>query len=122
MPEARFFFDAGSGGVLWPTGSAACDAWGNPADLGLLPLSDSLRRELHELPDRYDRSLNWDHPPGPGPWRESECAAFNADVRSALGRLREELGPGWQITDRFEDLHEDPDLDRYLADPTGFQR
>jgi hypothetical protein len=29
-------------------------------------------------------------------------------------------GPAWQIEDEFTELHEDPDLDRYLADPTGF--
>ncbi|MFC7759127.1 hypothetical protein ACFQY4_14880 [Catellatospora bangladeshensis] len=122
VQEARFFFDAGSGGVLWPTGSAARQIWGSPVDLALLPVSDSLRRDLDELAARYDTSLNWDDPPAPGPWREARCTAFNREVRDVVGRLREELGPAWQITDQFDELHEDPDLDRYLADPAGFRR
>jgi hypothetical protein len=39
-----------------------------------------------------------------------------------LNRLRDELGPQWTIVDELDDVHEDPDLDRYLADPRGFQR
>jgi hypothetical protein len=27
-----------------------------------------------------------------------------------------------EIVNRFEGRHEDPDLDRYLADPKGFRR
>ncbi|MEV4414846.1 hypothetical protein [Catellatospora sp. NPDC049609] len=118
----RFFFDAGSGGVLWMTEPAAWETWGNPVDLARLPIGEALRRELDALATRYDTSLNWDSPADPGPWREDECAAFNRDVRDALGRLRAELGPRWQIIDQFAELHADPELDRYLADPAGFRR
>ena len=93
-----------------------------PADLDRLPISPSLRAELDSLAAQYDESMNWDYPPDPGPWREARCARFNADVRAVLARLRAELGPGWEVEDRFLEEHEDPDLDRYLADPEGFKR
>lgn len=113
MPSARFFFDAGSGATLWAD---------TPIDLGQLAITQQLRDELSRLIERYDTSLNWDYPPDPGPWREAECLDFNQAVRAALARLRAELGPAWRIQDKFTELHEDPDLDRYLADPAGFRR
>lgn len=96
MPTARFFFDAGSGGVLW----LASD----PADPDLLPISDGLRVELAQLVALYDQSINWDYPPDPGPWTAGECAAFDARARSALARLRSELGPSWTIADEMKPL------------------
>ncbi|MFG3254697.1 hypothetical protein [Streptomyces sp. NPDC048172] len=122
MPTARFFFDAGSGGVLWAATPEDREEWGYPVDLDRLPISDDLRDGLDRLTARYDTSLNWDYPPHPGPWREAECRHFNDAVRRALGRLRAELGPAWRIHDESAALHEDPDLDRYLTDPTGFTR
>ncbi|MEO3775467.1 hypothetical protein ABGB16_01175 [Micromonospora sp. B11E3] len=122
MPHARFFFDAGSGGVLWPARPEDQDAWGYPVRLEALPISAALRDELTQLVERYDASLNWDYPPDPGPWREPECRAFNAAVRRTLAQLRTELGHGWVIADDFEEMQEDPDLDRYLADPVSFRR
>ncbi|MFH8336498.1 hypothetical protein [Streptomyces sp. AM6-12] len=121
MPNARFFFDAGSGGVLWAS-SEDRDAWGYPVDLDRLPISHDLRDGLKALIARYDTSLNWDYPPHPGPWREAECRDFNEAVRQALARLRAELGPEWRIHDEFYALEEDPDLDRYLANPARFVR
>ncbi|MEV6828948.1 hypothetical protein [Amycolatopsis sp. NPDC051102] len=110
----RFFFDAGSGAALW--------AELGPANLGELPISAQLRAELESLATQYDESLNWDYPPDPGPWREARCVRFNADARAALARLRAELGPERVVEDEFDELHEDPDLDRWLADPKGFRR
>ncbi len=112
--QLRFFFDAGSGTVLW--GGIG------PADLDGLPISGALRASLDSLVEQYDESMNWDYPPDPGPWREARCARFNAEVRAALARLRTELGPEWGVEDGFTELHEDPALDRYLADPKGFRR
>lgn len=122
MPRARFAFDAGSGGVLWTTSEQDWIRWGHPVDPARLPISQQLYDELTRLIDWYDTSMNWDYPPNPGPWRERECERFNESARHALGRLRIELGPDWEIVDEFQDLHEDPNLDRYLADPHGFQR
>jgi hypothetical protein len=122
MPAASFFFDAGSGTALWVTATGDQDHRGYAADLRRLPVSQALLDELESLVAAYDTSLNWDYPPDPGPWREPRCLQFNHAVRQAIQRLREELGPAWQIHDLFKDLHEAPDLDRYLADPSGFTR
>ncbi|GAA4031044.1 hypothetical protein GCM10022247_65180 [Allokutzneria multivorans] len=121
MSNARAFFDAGSGALLWCS-CEGWDDWGQPVDLELLPISQALRDELDRLISRYDTSLNWDYPPDPGPWREAECLEFNEAVRSAITQLRAELGPTWQIRDHTGEQHEDPDLDRYQADPAGFRR
>jgi len=120
MPAARFFFDAGSGIVLWAATPEDTQVWGYPIEVDQLPISHDLGDILSGLIARYDTSLNWDYPPDPGPWREAECHDFNEAVRQALDRLRTALGPAWQIYDEFLPLHEDPDLDRYLADPAGF--
>src|SRR5689334_4382786 len=122
MTSARFFFDAGSGTLLWTVDPEDQEIWGYAVDLTELPVSPDLRTELIDLVAAYDSSLNWEYPPDPGPWREGRCQRFNEAVRAALGRLRAELGPAWQIRDEFTELHEDPDLDRYLRDPKGFVR
>jgi hypothetical protein len=88
----------------------------------MLPVSQALREELARLVALYDTFLNWDYPPDPGPWREPQCRQFNGAVHHVIQRLCAELGPTWEIRDLFQDLHEDPDLDRYLADPAGFTR
>ncbi|MFF9034372.1 hypothetical protein ACF090_02755 [Streptomyces sp. NPDC014892] len=122
MPTARFFFDPGSGVVLWAATPEDKEEWGYAIELDRLPISRDLHDSLRGLIERFDTSLNWNYPPHPGPWREAECHEFNEAVRQALGRLRAELGPAWQIYDEHLPLHEDPDLDRYLADPAGFVR
>lgn len=94
-----------------------------PADLDELPISPALAATLDDLAAQYDESMNGDYPPDPGPWREARCARFNADVRAALASLETELDPPYCIVENgFIERHEDPDLDRYLADPKGFKR
>ncbi|MEU7482595.1 SUKH-3 domain-containing protein [Streptomyces sp. NPDC042319] len=122
MPGLRFFFDAGSGGVLWTMTPEDREQWGYPVDPGRLPVSRALRNELEGLVARYDTSMNWASPADPGPWREAECLEFNEAAGRTLGRLRAELGPAWRVYDEFFELHEDPDLDRCLADPHRFIR
>jgi hypothetical protein len=119
---ARFCFDAGSGTLLWADGPDTTQVWGYAVDLRQLPASQALLDDLTGLVAEYDTSRNWDYPPDPGPWREPRCRQFNHDVRQARGRLRAELRSSWQIQDEFRDLHQDPDLDRYLADSAGFRR
>jgi hypothetical protein len=53
---------------------------------------------------------------------QDECDRFNQAVIEACRRLRGELGPTWDIYIEFSALYEHPDLDRYLADPDGYQR
>jgi hypothetical protein len=122
VTRARFFFDAGSGGVLWMVADRDKQRYGQPVDLAGLPIVPALKDELARLVEWYDGSLNWEYPPDPGPWREPECERFNQAAHRALRRLRDELGPGWDIADEFQDVHEDSDLDRYLTDPRSFRR
>jgi len=120
VPTARFFFDYGSGTALWTVEPQ--ESGEHYVDLEQLPVSRALREAVLDLVVRYDSSLNWDYPPDPGPWREAQCCRFNDDARQVLRRLRDELAPDWQIIDSFKELHEDPDLDSYLADPARFSR
>lgn len=100
MPTARFFFDAGSGTLLWAVPADQAE-WGYAIDLDRLPVGPELRAELTELVTRYDTSLDWDYPPDPGPWQPADHERFAADVGRALARLRAELGPAWEIHDGF---------------------
>ena len=77
---------------------------------------------MKRLPQSPDTGTNWDSPTDPGPWREPECQRFNAATRKAISRLRVELGPDWHIDVHLTEIHEDTDLDQYLANPTEFQR
>jgi hypothetical protein len=45
---------------------------------------------------------------------------FNRAVIDAFRRLRDEVGPTWDIYLEIGAQYEHPDLDRYLADPDGF--
>ncbi len=117
MPVAHVSFDHGSGTCLWLEDTM--DGWVDPEQL---PISAALRAELIRVAEWYDTALNRDYPPDPGPWREDECQRFNAAVRDLVVRLRTELSPDWVLRDCAEEMHEDPDLDRYLADPVGFRR
>jgi len=39
-----------------------------------------------------------------------------------LAAIRAELGADYEVADEFGEVHEDPDLDAYLANPKGFRR
>ena len=117
----RFFFDWRAD-CLWSDNDAARARFDYPVDPADLPLSLATRDEMGRVCGWHDTSLNWDYPPDPGPWREEECARFNAAARALLAAIRAELRPDYEIVDEFRDVHEDPDLDAYLADPKGFRR
>ncbi|TDP97588.1 hypothetical protein [Labedaea rhizosphaerae] len=106
MPRARFFFDAGSGSVLWSDDDPARERFDYAIELDALPLSDGLRAELNRLIHAYDDSVDWDYPPNPTPWSPQQCARFNGEVRAAMTRLRAELGPEWEVVDGFRELPE----------------
>jgi hypothetical protein len=101
--RARFFFDAGSGTVLWSANDEARDRFDYPIELDRLPVSDDLRAELVRLVEEYDTSLDWDYPPNPTPWSAEQCDRFNNAVRSARARLQVELRD-WEIVDEFDKL------------------
>ena len=119
--QARFFHDW-TGGWLWAANDQTRQAYGYNIDHHVIGLSDALAGELDRLAAWHDSSLNRTDPDCPSPWRQPECDAFNADVRSALVRLAIELGESWELVDEFPDVSEDPDLDRYLGEPAGFVR
>src|SRR5438132_2929084 len=118
----RFFFEWG-GGCLWPGNDAAYrDFAFGPYDLLRpcpLPLSAETLERCRQTAEWYDTSLNWDYPPDPGPWRQSECERFNEAVRHLLATIRAELGGQFEVIDQQPRAVEDPELDAYLADPKG---
>ena len=121
--ELEVFLEYGAGVYPWVSSEEDASKWGgNPIDLEDLPISASLRDELERVGDWYNKSLNWEYPPDPGPWRQAECDQFNRAARAAVRRLGEELGPDWSVGGYFSDMVEDPELDRYLADPRNFRR
>lgn len=122
--KLRFFFEWG-GGCLWPGNDVATSAFGDgPLDTSetTLPLSAETLRRCRELAEWYDTSLNQTYPPDPGPWRQPECDRFNEAVKHLLGTILAELGDQFEVINRQSEAVEDPDLDAYLADPTGFHR
>ena len=114
------------GGCLWPGDDAARRAF----DLGPydqvqpcpLPLSGETIRRCWALAAWHDTSLNWDYPPDPGPWRQAECERFNSAAAELLEIIRQELGPEFEVLDRQVQVVEDPELDKYLANPKCFRR
>jgi hypothetical protein len=91
-------------------------------DLRSLPLSADTIRQLEQLCQWYQGSLNWEYPPDPGPWRQEECDRFNAAVHALLPTVIAELGDDFEVTDAQRPAVEDPDLDEYLKDRMGFHR
>jgi len=123
MFEMTFDFEWSAGVFLWMYSPEDEARWGgNPVDLRALPISEGLREDLRRLGQWHDTALNWDDPMAPSPWRQAECNRFNRAVTEAVQRLRDELGPDWDVVRYFGTVDEDPDLDRYLADPRGFAR
>jgi hypothetical protein len=98
VPSARFFCDAGSGAILCTD---------TPVGPGQLAISQQPRHIVELALSARPRPV---------------AGSSNQAVRAALARLRAELGPVRQIQDKFTELHEGPDLDRYLAAPAGFRR
>lgn len=118
----RLFFDTGSGTCFWPGNDDTQERFGMYILPENLPLSDKTIKRADEIVDWQTTSLNWDYPPDPGPWRQDECDRFNQAVKELLEVVRKELGDQFEIINRFQEIHEDPDLDAYLQDPKGFKR
>jgi hypothetical protein len=122
--KLRFFFEWG-GGCLWSGNDAATSDFGyGPLDTTdtKLPLSAETVRRCGQMADWHDTALNQAYPPDPGPWRLHECDRFNEAVRHLLATIRAELGDQFECIDQQPEAVEDPDLDAYLTDPTGFRR
>lgn len=121
--QIRFFYDWGCDSPLWCGNDAARTRFDvgpiEPEALGLSAQTSEMARSLARW---HNTALNWDSPSDPGPWRQEECDRFNAAVDAFLETVRTELGEEYEIIDRQGRYYEDPNLDRYLADPKGFRR
>ena len=118
-----FWFEWGSGTVFQTDNDAANHKFG----VGIIrpehfPLTPETIEQIHSMSKWHDKSLNWDYPPDPGPWRQDECDRFNAASKQLIEVVVKELGEDFEIIYHQGPLHEDPDLDEYLKDPHGFKR
>ncbi len=95
----RYFFDPGSGICLWSGNDAARAQFDYPVELSDLGLSDDLLRQAVDLLAWYDTSIDWNYPPNPSPWSESEVIRFRDESQNLLAMLRQELGPEFEIRD-----------------------
>lgn len=119
----RFWFEWRSGTAFWPANAAAYARFGiGEIPPEALPLTMETQQRARALADWHDHALNWEYPPDPGPWREEECARFNAAVRALYAAAVRELGATFELLFAAREVHEDPDLDAYLRDPHGFHR
>lgn len=124
----RFFCEWGAGS-LWPGSELTREDFGlGPYDLLdeqrviELPLSGSAIERCRQIDSWHHGSLNWEYPPDPGPWRQAECDRFNLAVKQLIKLLQTELGPNFTVVNVQPLMAEDPELDRYLANPTEFRR
>ncbi|WP_088890572.1 hypothetical protein [Leptolyngbya ohadii] len=121
--QIRFFYDWGCGWPFWSGNDAATVKFPeyciDPKKLGL---SEKTCERIDALGVWHDTALNWNYPPDPSPWRQEECDRFNAAVDDLVETIRAELGEEYELLDQQSRFQEDPDLDRYLADPQNFRR
>lgn len=95
----RYFFDAGSGVCLWSANDAAREEFDYPVQLQRLELPENLLLEALHVVTWFDTSLDWSYPPNPSPWSEQERAGFNEAAQVLLSKLRQQLGPAFDIRD-----------------------
>jgi hypothetical protein len=121
----RYWFEYSGGTALWANDDATRAefsggvSWVAPERL---PLSREVVARIHELQEWFDRSLNWDYPPDPGPWRQDECDRFNRAARELYDAITRELGSTFVVSYDQALLSEDPDLDIYLKDKRAYRR
>ncbi len=58
----------------------------------------------------------------PGPWLQEECDRFNVQSRMLFETCCKLLSGKYELHYEYEDICEDPDLEKYLANPKGFKR
>jgi hypothetical protein len=95
----RFFFDPRGEPCLWADNEAARNVYGYPVETEQLPLSGNVYHKLKYLCAWYATSIDWDYPSDPSPWDEQERARFAKEVAQFLPRLRDELGPEYEVVD-----------------------
>ncbi|GAB4141280.1 MAG: hypothetical protein Fur0046_17200 [Cyanobacteria bacterium J069] len=126
MPQTcqiYFFYDWGCDSPFWCGNDAARTQFDvGPIAPETLGCSAQTSAAIRALAEWHDAALNWNYPPDPVPWRQAECDRFNAALEALLDRIRAELSEDYELIDKQRRFTEDPDLDRYLADPKGFRR
>lgn len=88
--------------ALWEAGEKEV---GN-IDPATLPLSEATRRALAAWVESYDRTLNWDDPGGSHGQTPEFLEAFRCEGGRLLLRLREELGPDFEVVGDPEHVRE----------------
>jgi hypothetical protein len=100
----RFFFDAGSGVCLWSGNKAAEERFDYPVETAKLGLPPDLEREIEQLITDYDADFPWDDPGTRDPKRleflRLNEAGINRRADALLPRLREALGPDFEVVDQ----------------------
>jgi hypothetical protein len=119
----NFWWDWNCESPFWPANEAAHSRFGyGPIAPEKLGLPIVLAAELVDTSDWHDKSLNWEYPPDPGPWRQDECDQFNEKSKDLFNQCCAVFGPSITLVYKHRDEQEDPDLDRYLVDPKKFRR
>lgn len=119
----RFFFDWGDNSMcLWPSNDAARERFGLTPSIKDFSLSEETKSRVYQIGEWYQTALNWEYPPNPGPWRQTECDRFRQTVRILFDDLARELGSDYRLEYAQYEPTEDPDLDEYLKDPQNFRR
>lgn len=96
----HFFFDTGSGVCLWAGNDAARERYDYPIDPRQLPLPEATATELEHIAAWYDQWMDWDRAPEANPaWDAAEDARFKAAARQLLDKVRQQLGPEYEVID-----------------------
>jgi hypothetical protein len=119
----NFWFEWWADTAFLPANAAARREFGEGMTAPeLLPLSAETTEQIHLLANWHDNYLDWEDPTAPSLWRQDECDGFNAAVQQIFGEVVRELGADFEVWNVQHLLVEDPDLDKFLSDPEGFQR
>jgi len=81
-----------------------CCLWGNDGGISnnSLPISNSLTKELDDLLEEFDTSLDWNYPPDPSPWTKEQFIEFFDRAAMAYQKLQSELGSDYEIINNLE--------------------
>ena len=98
----RYFFSPGSGVCLWAANDASRDRFDYAIEFDALPFSEQTRQAGIALCDRWDTSIDWDYPPNPSPWSESEKVEFYEAAEAWLLTVQQELGQAFEVINELD--------------------
>ena len=96
----RFFFDFGSGTVLWAGDDRTRDGLGYAIRPCSLPVDENLHRRAEFLAAWWDTFLDWSSPPEMSVYWQSERNRFDDACDDFLVQLRAQLGEGTIVLDQ----------------------